>query len=42
MQMGGQAIFLANIKGGVGKSTLTAFLIDYFKSAFSDLKKSAC
>ena len=31
MQIGGQAIFLANIKGGVGKSTLTAFLTDFFK-----------
>lgn len=31
MQIGGQGIFLANIKGGVGKSTLTAFLTDYFK-----------
>ncbi len=40
MQMGGQAIFLANIKGGVGKSTLTAFLTDYFKSTYSDLKVS--
>lgn len=31
MQIGGQSIFLANMKGGVGKSTLTAFLTDYFK-----------
>lgn len=38
MQVGGQAVFLANIKGGVGKSTLTAFLTDYFKTVFSDHK----
>lgn len=31
MKLGGQGIFLANMKGGVGKSTLTAFLTDYFK-----------
>ena len=34
MHIGGRGIFLANIKGGVGKSTLTAFLTDYFKSCF--------
>ena len=38
MQFGGQAIFLANIKGGVGKSTLTCFLTDYFKESFDDTK----
>lgn len=38
MQIGGQGIFLANMKGGVGKSTLTAFLTDYFKSNHADTK----
>lgn len=38
LQVGGQSIFLANIKGGVGKSTLTAFLTDYFKDHFRDTK----
>ena len=38
MQIGGQSLFLANIKGGVGKSTLTAFLTDYFKSSFKNTK----
>ena len=38
MQVGGQAIFLANIKGGVGKSTLTAFLTDFFKQHFQSQK----
>lgn len=28
----GKAIFIGNIKGGVGKSTVSAFLYDYFKS----------
>jgi len=36
VQVGGQAIFLANIKGGVGKSTLTAFLTDYLNHTFTD------
>ena len=36
MVTGGQSIFLANIKGGVGKSTLTAFLTDYFNTTFED------
>ena len=26
----GKAIFVGNIKGGVGKSTISAFLYDYF------------
>ena len=38
MQIGGQSLFLANIKGGVGKSTLTAFLTDYFKTSFQNTK----
>ena len=38
MQIGGQGIFLANIKGGVGKSTLTAFLTDYFKQHYQETK----
>jgi len=38
VQIGGQSLFLANIKGGVGKSTLTAFLTDYFKSSFKNTK----
>lgn len=38
MQIGGQSIFLANIKGGVGKSTLTAFLTDYFNESFDETK----
>ena len=38
MQVGGQSIFLANIKGGVGKSTLTAFLTDYLKHRYVDKK----
>ena len=38
MQIGGQSLFLANIKGGVGKSTLTAFLTDYFKLSFQNTK----
>ena len=38
MQVGGQSIFLANIKGGVGKSTLTAFLTDYLKHRYADKK----
>ena len=38
LQIGGQSIFLANIKGGVGKSTLTAFLTDYFKERFQKTK----
>jgi len=32
----GQSIFVGNIKGGVGKSTITAFLYDYFKTRFPD------
>jgi len=28
----GKAIFVGNIKGGVGKSTISAFLYDYFRS----------
>lgn len=40
MQVGGQSLFLANIKGGVGKSTLTAFLTDYFKQTTK--KKKVC
>ena len=38
MQIGGQSLFLANIKGGVGKSTLTAFLTDYFKQTSKNTK----
>lgn len=30
----GQSIFIGNIKGGVGKSTITAFLYDYFRTQF--------
>ena len=30
----GQSIFVGNIKGGVGKSTITAFLYDYFRTCF--------
>jgi len=30
----GQSIFVGNIKGGVGKSTITAFLYDYFRTQF--------
>ena len=30
----GQSIFVGNIKGGVGKSTITAFLYDYFRTFF--------
>lgn len=30
----GQSIFVGNIKGGVGKSTITAFLYDYFRTRF--------
>ena len=38
LQVGGHSIFLANIKGGVGKSTLTAFLTDYLKDTFAQHK----
>ena len=38
MQISGQSIFLANIKGGVGKSTLTAFLTDFFKQTYDEKK----
>tara|TARA_B100000767_G_scaffold167147_1_gene156516 strand:- start:64 stop:813 length:750 start_codon:yes stop_codon:yes gene_type:complete len=31
----GQSIFVGNIKGGVGKSTISAFLFDYFRIRFS-------
>ncbi len=30
----GQSIFVGNIKGGVGKSTITALLYDYFRERF--------
>ena len=30
----GQSIFVGNIKGGVGKSTITALLYDYFRLRF--------
>ena len=30
----GQSIFVGNIKGGVGKSTISAFLFDYFRIRF--------
>ena len=32
----GQSIFVGNIKGGVGKSTITAFLYDYFRTNYPD------
>jgi len=32
----GQSIFVGNIKGGVGKSTITAFLYDYFRTHYPD------
>ena len=32
----GQSIFIGNIKGGVGKSTISAFLFDYFRRRFPE------
>ena len=32
----GQSIFVGNIKGGVGKSTISAFLFDYFRIRFAE------
>ena len=32
----GQSIFVGNIKGGVGKSTISAFLFDYFRIRFPE------